>query len=696
MSFAAAVDHLHALGLELAPDPTSSAPRRKFDLEHMRILAAALGDPQQQFPAILIAGTNGKGSTGATLAAILAAAGYRTGLYTSPHLSRVTERIRISQSTPPLSFRNAAEESASQPATSNPPLSFRSGTEESASRPPTSNPPLSFRSAVEESASQPATSNPPLSFRSAAEESASQPATSNPPLSFRSAAEESASQPTTSNPPLSFRGAAEESASQPATSNPPLSFRSAAEESASQPATSNPPLSFRSAAEESASQPASSAPQPATFFEIPEPDFARLYFRVDEAANRLVSTGQLPHHPSFFESLTALAFLYFAGEQTAEATRPPVDIAILEVGLGGRLDATNIVEPILSVITDIALDHQDYLGNTITAIAREKAGILRPNGTLITLPQHPEANQSIGEVAMALNVRGINAADFLPGRGALPGREFTPPPTRVAPTPDARREPFRDDPGDTSRSGSPAFRSSSGLVARGFSLGSPAENLPQDPGTSAPAAAPHSPLPLNNYTLTVDNQPLRVRSPLAGQHQQRNIALAIAAAIELRNINSYNITNAAIEAGIANTSWPGRLEFLPPNLLLDVAHNPAGAWTLRAAIATLPEALPRTLIFSCLRDKDLTEMAQILFPLFDATGGRPHDHIVLAPIQNPRAASLDDLLAAARKLDIPAHPAQDPAEALTLARSLTPANGLIIATGSIYLIGALRNLALTH
>jgi folylpolyglutamate synthase/dihydropteroate synthase len=94
MSFVAAVDHLHALGLELAP-ASANTPRRKFDLDHMRILAAALGDPQRQFPAVLIAGTNGKGSTGATLAAILAAAGYRTGLYTSPHLTRVTERIRI-------------------------------------------------------------------------------------------------------------------------------------------------------------------------------------------------------------------------------------------------------------------------------------------------------------------------------------------------------------------------------------------------------------------------------------------------------------------------------------------------------------------------------------------------------------------------------------------------------------------------
>ncbi len=94
MSYAAAVDNLYALGHELAP-PAPGAPRRKFDLAHMRVLAAALGNPQNTFPSVLIAGTNGKGSTAATLASILTAAGYRTGLYTSPHLIRVNERIQI-------------------------------------------------------------------------------------------------------------------------------------------------------------------------------------------------------------------------------------------------------------------------------------------------------------------------------------------------------------------------------------------------------------------------------------------------------------------------------------------------------------------------------------------------------------------------------------------------------------------------
>lgn len=485
MSYTAALDHLYAKGLELAPT-SPAAPRRKFDLEHMRILARALGDPQKTFPSILIAGTNGKGSTAATLSSILTAAGYRTGLYTSPHLSQVNERIRID-------------------------------------------------------------------------------------------------------------GAA-----------------------------------------------------------ISDDDFARLYFKVDTAAERLVASGELPHSPSFFETLTALAFLYFA-EQA-------IDIAVLEVGLGGRLDATNIVDPLISIITDISLDHQDYLGNTIAEITREKAGILRPNGTLITLPQHPEANQAIGEAAATLELHAISAANY------------TPPAEKLV--------------------SASALRAGSSVTS-------------SDPAkTDALAAEFH--LPRNRYTITVAGQPLLVDSPLIGQHQQRNIALAIAAAEELRNPvgynmlksnpKSYKISTGAIEKGIRDTRWPGRLELLTLQgsapLLLDVAHNPAGAWTLRSVIAHLPETQSRTLIFSCLRDKDLREMAQILLPLFDSTSDRPQDHILFAPISSPRAASLEDLAAIARELEIPASTAPSLSAALAEARSITPANGLIVATGSVYLVGELRSLAL--
>lgn len=444
MSYATAVEHLYALSGELAV-PAPGAPRRKFDLDHMRVLAAGLGDPQQQFPAVLIAGTNGKGSTAATLASILSVSGYRTGLYTSPHLIRVNERVQI----------------------------------------------------------------------------------------------------------------------------------------ASGPAGSN------------------------SLAEIDDDTFARLYFRVDDTANRLVSEGKLPYPPSFFEVMTALAFLAFA--------EAGVDIAVLEVGLGGRLDATNIVDPLASVITDIALDHTEWLGSTITEIAREKAGILRPGGTLITLPQHPEANLAIGEIAVANNVTGLNAADYLPLREAKE----------------------------------------------------------------------------QGYTVPFGGEALVVETPLPGEHQRRNVALAIAASYYLLSDRQYaKITRESVETGIRETRWPGRLEriHLPGGgtLLLDVAHNPAGAWTLRSHLSqalregSLPA--PHTLVFSALRDKSVAEMAQILFPLFD----EPEDRILLAPMHSPRAASTEQLEIVAHDLDTAVTVCGSVAEAMRLA---TKSGGSVVVSGSVYLVG---------
>ena len=213
---------------------------------------------------------------------------------------------------------------------------------------------------------------------------------------------------------------------------------------------------------------------------------------MDETGSRLLREGKLPQHPSFFESVTAVAFLYFA-EQA-------VDIAVLEVGMGGRLDATNIVEPLLSIITDISLDHTEWLGATIDAIAREKAGILRPNGILVTLPQHPAANQALGEVAVDLNVRGVSAVEFMPPRRS------------------AEKE---------------------------------ATEFYSEP-----------------YSVTVAGTSVELRPALAGTHQHRNAALAVAAANELCNSNSYNITPQQIAEGISTARWPGRLEVFPAPILV--------------------------------------------------------------------------------------------------------------------------------
>jgi dihydrofolate synthase / folylpolyglutamate synthase len=448
-------------------DPTggSTPIRRKFSLDEIGALSTALGNPHQQFPSILIAGTNGKGSTASTLASIARAAGLRVGLYTSPHLERVNEPIR-----------------------------------------------------------------------------------------------------------LGLPG------------------------------------------------PGSTSPA-AALAEIPDPDFARLYFRVHDTAQQLVHDSRLPSFPSYFELLTALAFGYFAESK--------VDLAVLEVGMGGRLDATNLVHPILSIITDISLDHQEWLGSTIDLIAREKAGILRPNGILITLPQHPEANQALGEAATELNVRGVSATGYIPSLHTSPTQP---------------------------------------------------------------------------YELQVMGQTISIDSPLHGAHQHRNLALAIAAAVELAQHHNFPITAASIAQGIHATQWPGRLESItipasasapatqtkeaipasPLEFLLDVAHNPAGAWALRSALNS-PES-PRCLIFACLRDKPLREMAQILFPIFD--------HVILAPIRSPRASEVADLLAAAQDTGVPSTSASTVEEAIAIAQSLHPAR--IVISGSVYLVGEARALLLNH
>src|SRR5271156_3399736 len=438
MSYASALDRLHALGQELHTAP--GAPRRKFELGHMRTLMAALGNAERSFTSILVAGTNGKGSTAATLASILARAGYRTGLYTSPHLSRVNERIQV----------NGAM--------------------------------------------------------------------------------------------------------------------------------------------------------------IGDDDLAALFFHVEEIASTLVHNGKLPAAPSFFETVTAMGFLHFAAQK--------VHTAVVEVGMGGRLDATNIVEPVVSVITDISLDHTEWLGSTVDLIAREKAGILRRNGVLVALPQHPEANQAIGEAAEELGVRGVSAAVYVPGREAAVG---------------------------------------------------------------------------NEYCLTVLGEWIDVKSQLTGVHQQRNTALAIAAAVELRNFHSYNISAAQIADGIRRTQWPGRLErFAQPgraDVLLDVAHNPAGAWALRSALSHLdPEPGTMTAVFGCLKDKPVGEIAQILFPMF-AT-------VVLVEVDSPRKASLAEMETAAVATGVKVVAAENVRNAMERAWAATPtdgkADGLVVVTGSVYLVGAAR------
>ncbi len=438
---------MYALGHELAQTPS-----HKFDLAHMRVLLAALGHPENRFPSVLVAGTNGKGSTAATLASILQASGLKMGLYTSPHLVRINERIRLN----------------GEP--------------------------------------------------------------------------------------------------------------------------------------------------------IGDDDFALLHDVVDRTAERLVGEGDLPWHPSFFETLTAMGLEYFA------RNRP--DIAVLEVGMGGRLDATNVGEPRLSIITDIALDHQKYLGSTVAEIAREKAGIIRSGGVVVTLPQLPEANDVIGNAILNAGARAVNAVPYVPP---------------VSPT----------------------------------------------GGQWQP------------YLVELLGETIQVESPLVGRHQLRNVALAIAAAEELHNQDldkhgMAQITPETIAQGIRQTHWPGRFQVVPstgdnPEYVLDVAHNPAGAWALRSTLSTaygdLENGRDITMVFGVMRDKAIREITEILFPIAR--------HVIVTHANNPRSASPDEIRQAAARVaaDMDIAEAENVASALNRARNVAGPGGLVVVTGSIYVVGeAMRTL----
>jgi dihydrofolate synthase / folylpolyglutamate synthase len=355
--------------------------------------------------------------------------------------------------------------------------------------------------------------------------------------------------------------------------------------------------------------------------EIGDAEFALLHDVVERTAERLVSEGELPWHPSFFEMLTAMAFEYFAQRR--------VEIAVLEVGMGGRLDATNVIEPRLSVITDISLDHQKYLGNTVAEIAREKAGIIRPGGVVVTLPQQPQANDVIGNTILDLRAQAVSAVPYVPPLSPGSGPYLS---TRGR---DHGREP---------------------IVAPAY---------------------------VSRYPLQVMGKQIQVETPLVGRHQLRNVALAIAAAEELGK-QGFAVTADSIERGIVRTHWPGRFQVIPagagwPETILDVAHNPAGAWSLRSTLSAVYEDRPLTMVFGAMRDKAIGEISEILFPLAE--------RVIATHADSPRSASVQEIREAAVRTSTEIEEAPDVPSALDRARAHAGPQGLVVVTGSIYIVG---------
>jgi dihydrofolate synthase / folylpolyglutamate synthase len=446
MTFAEALSYLLSLGHETLTI--------KLGLHNTETLLNALGDPHRNFPAVQIAGTNGKGSTAAMLESICRAADIRTGLFTSPHLISITERIKI-------------------------------GGEQ-----------------------------------------------------------------------------------------------------------------------------------------ISEADFARLTMQVKTTAEQLVEQGRLETLPTFFEHVTAIALLAFSEAK--------LELAILETGLGGRLDSTTAAGAGIVAITPISMDHEEYLGHNLVEIASEKAAIIRPGVTAIVALQVAEALEVIVRQCESAGVEPRFVGSQLNGSTPIQARYS---------------EQFRTGPVEATADGRCV------------------------------------------ETFETDQDVYRnVTVGLRGRHQITNALTAIALAETLRD-RGFAITPTAIIRGVETAEHPGRLELWEgmPRFLFDGAHNAAAARALREYLDEFVKE-PIVMIFGVMRDKALDQMAATLLPRAEV--------LILTALDNPRAASLEILRAAVPdgfdegKVLL----SSSVEEALRVAGSVTPASGLVCVTGSLYLVGAVQQL----
>ena len=330
-------------------------------------------------------------------------------------------------------------------------------------------------------------------------------------------------------------------------------------------------------------------------------DAAIAHVRAQIEALRL--EGRLLVQPTFFEVTTAVAFELFR--------RARVEIAVIEVGLGGRLDATNVVLPDASVITSIALDHQQYLGSTLRDIAAEKAGIIKPGVPVVIGRVDGDVLDVISSIARA---RGANIV-----------------------------EAYKD-------------------VA--------VERL----GDSGETQKIRIKTPRHDYGV--------VDLALRGDHQVDNAIVAV------RTLELLGVAAAAIREGL-RASWPGRLDVRRfadgRELILDAAHNPAGAEVLASYLKSTPPSGGRLpLVFGTMRDKDVAGMLRALAPAIGT--------LVLTRASNQRAAEPSHLADEARRIapDLPILVEPSPAGALRAAWRLSPR---IVVAGSIFLLGdVLRDL----
>jgi dihydrofolate synthase/folylpolyglutamate synthase len=321
-----------------------------------------------------------------------------------------------------------------------------------------------------------------------------------------------------------------------------------------------------------------------------------------------------------FEITTALGFQAFADAR--------IEIAVVEVGLGGRLDATNVVDPLVSVITSLSYDHMNVLGNTLSQIATEKAGIIKPNRPIVLAPQEEIPRQVIEKIA------GERSAPLI-----RVGRDF---------------------------------------LYRPLSHDLDGQNLVLWTKEDQPS--------MDRYIEQGNSsawKPLQIYLPLLGYHQVQNAATAYAAIEEARK-QGIRISPDAVLQGFKNVKWPGRFELMSkdPILVLDSAHNPDSALKLRLALDDYLNEMPIVLVFGVSEDKDIVGMFDQLMPRIKV--------VVATQSTHPRAFAANKLVELAHQFGRPAIATSDISEALECAIKLARGDAAIVVAGSIFVAAAVR------
>lgn len=344
---------------------------------------------------------------------------------------------------------------------------------------------------------------------------------------------------------------------------------------------------------------------------IPRTQLAQLITEIRPHLDNMTAGGF--EQPTEFEVSTALALLYFAREKT--------DYVVLEVGLGGAIDSTNVVTPLVSVITNVTLDHMDYLGGTVEEIARVKAGIIKKGIPVVTAAEGV-ALEVIQQAAAANHSKLI-----------LVGRDVT------------------------------------------------WQSLQLQPQDNTGACQQFKIQGLQNH--------YHIQLPLLGSHQRINAATAVAAVEMIFSNGGHPAPAAAVVEGLRTVQWPGRMEILRknPTILLDGAHNHAGAQALRQALLEYFPGRQFIFVLGMLADKERSKVVAELAPLAKA--------VIVTRSNHPRAGDWTKLAEHVKKYLEDVVILEDIQKAIQLALDKAQQEDILCITGSLYMVAEARS-ALMH